>query len=99
MEHTSRIIASILGLSGFVIAALAGLFTSADTSDLLTRALVASVSCYAVGTFLGYAAERCVREFVESHIESNPIPDPPAPIDYPGASPNPAPEIIAEPID
>jgi len=65
--HASKVIAAILALGAFAVAALSGAHTGNGVVSVLWQALVAMVVCYALGLALGSIGERTVREYIEQH--------------------------------
>ncbi len=58
----AKLISASCGLVGFAVAIISGLATSVETSEILTRALIALVACYIVGLVVGAIAERAVAD-------------------------------------
>jgi hypothetical protein len=55
VHDASRFIAAVLGLTGFAIAAVAGAIVDNPASLVLTRALLSSAGCYALGWLVARA--------------------------------------------
>ena len=53
----SRVCGPLSGLCGFAIALVSGLFSSADATSVLSRALMASVCCVVLGYIAGAVFE------------------------------------------
>ncbi len=66
MNSLTKVIAGVLGLSGFGIAVLAGLFAGNEGGTVLLRGVIAMAICYLVGVVVGAIGERTVRDFFES---------------------------------
>jgi len=77
-EPVTRVVASVLGLSAFTVAVVAGLASGAGTAPLLGRAVISASVCYLVGAGLGSAGGRAVREYAARYREDNPVPDAPS---------------------
>ena len=75
-----RVFSGILGLSGFITAAVVGLGAGNPGALILTRALLAMLACAIVGRILGSAGETCVREFIRVYKRRFPIPSMPEPL-------------------
>jgi len=70
----TKVIASSLGLIGFVVAILAGLAVNNPATTTLWRALCAMVICYTVGSIIGAIAMHAISEQIEQYKASNPLP-------------------------
>ena len=70
----TKVIAAIGGLAAFAIALVAGLAADNPADVVLFRALVALLVCNVVGWFIGLIGERTIREALDQHARSNPIP-------------------------
>ncbi|MFG0306368.1 MAG: hypothetical protein ACF8Q5_09160 [Phycisphaerales bacterium JB040] len=73
----SRTIAGALALAGFGAACVAGLASGVPASQTLTRAVIALVVCYAVGSLLGIAFRVLIEEHLGEHQQRNPRPEEP----------------------
>ncbi len=81
-----------MGLGAFAIAVLAGLAADNPSEQILYRALVAMVTCHAVGLLVGFAGERGVAEAVAAYIAARPLPE----RQRPGAPPAKGPAGVEE---
>ncbi|QNN23896.1 hypothetical protein HED60_17015 [Planctomycetales bacterium ZRK34] len=70
----TQVIASSLGLIGFIIAILAGLAADNPATTTLVRALGSMFICYIVGMIIGAVATRALNEHIEQYKQSNPMP-------------------------
>lgn len=70
----SRVVSGSMGLIGFALASVIGLWAGNPAIVTLTRALVACALCAIVGRILGSMGETCTREFILSYKKSNPRP-------------------------
>lgn len=75
VREPTRVIASVFGLCGFLVALLAGLRAGASTTSTLLTAIVALLACRGLGLFAGWCGERAVADFLESYREARPVPD------------------------
>jgi|GEM_PF-2965208 len=73
----SRTIACALALAGFGAACIAGLAAQVPASQTLTRAVIALVVCYLVGTLLGGAFRVLIEEHLAAHRRRHPRPPEP----------------------
>lgn len=73
----SRTIACTMALAGFAAACIAGLASQVPASQTLTRAVIALVVCYLVGSLLGGAFRVLIEEHLESHQRRHPRPTEP----------------------
>lgn len=62
----TRVIAACLGLCGFTIAIVAGMYAGNGADAVIGRAIAALVICQVVGLFVGMGVESVVRERVRS---------------------------------
>ncbi|MEM7623940.1 MAG: hypothetical protein AAF235_12150 [Planctomycetota bacterium] len=76
-ELATHAVASSLALGAFTVAIIAGLAAGSEPIGVLWRAIISMVACYLVGVGLGAMGIRAVKEHVEAHAASNPIPDVP----------------------
>ncbi len=74
-EVPSRIVSGTMGLTGFAMTAIIGIWAGNPAIVTLTRALVACVVCAFVGRILGSMGEICVREFVGYYKQKHPRPE------------------------
>ena len=70
----SRVVSGTMGLVGFAMASVIGLWAGNPAMVILTRALVACAVCAIVGRILGSIGEVCTREFVVHYKNLNPRP-------------------------
>lgn len=75
MESPSKVFASVLGLTAFVVAIVTGLASGLDASETLTRAIVGMVACYPVGLLLGLVAGHAVDEHIREYRAAHPVMD------------------------
>lgn len=75
MNPTSKVIASSLALTAFVVAVTAGLFAGNPATTILINALVSTVVCQMLGLAIGAIFERVANDAVESYQQRNPVPD------------------------
>ncbi len=78
MQSPARVISASFALTGFSTAVLAGLAAHNPGTTVLSRAILCMAACYILGMFAGLIVERVIREHVESHRKSNPLPEDPA---------------------
>lgn len=70
-----RIIAGCFALSGFAVAIFASLGAGANVDTILLRAILALVSCAAVGAVIGMVAERCISDGFNEYAAKHPVPE------------------------
>jgi len=70
----SRVIASLLGLTGFAAAVVAGLLAHNPAPLVLTRALLAMSALYVIGRILGALAQRALADHLDQYKAANPVP-------------------------
>jgi NhaP-type Na+/H+ or K+/H+ antiporter len=75
VESPSKLYAAVLGLTAFLVAVVAGLFSGSPGADVLSHAIVSMVVCYALGAVLGVVAGRAISEFVAGYRATNPATD------------------------
>ncbi len=66
-------IAAIFALTGFVVAAIAGLAGGCDAATALARALIAMPICFVVGLLAGWSVHHAIVEHVNAYRTENPI--------------------------
>lgn len=66
VNNSSRYIAAIFGLTGFVVAAVAGLVAGNPSETVLMRAILAMFACYFCGLPLGAAASWAIEQYIKS---------------------------------
>jgi len=71
----TKVIASTMGLSAFVIATVAGLAVDNPADSILTRAILSMFLCHALGLVVGMLAERAVADAIACHVKQHPISD------------------------
>lgn len=76
-DVSSKLISGVLGLMGFVVACVIGLFAGNPGVVVLARALVAMICCAFIGRILGMVGEVCVQEFVTRYKSDRPQPEKP----------------------
>jgi uncharacterized integral membrane protein len=64
--NSSKYIAAIFGLTGFVVAAVAGLVAGNPSETVLSRAIIAMFACYLCGLPLGAAAVWAIEQYIKS---------------------------------
>jgi hypothetical protein len=74
VDVPSRMVSGVMGLIGFAMASVIGVWAGNPASVTLSRALVACALCAIVGRALGAIGEICVREFVEHYQSKHPRP-------------------------
>ena len=75
VREPTRVIASVFGLCGFLVALLAGLRAGASTPSTLLTAIVALLACRGLGLFAGWCGERAVVDFLDTYRKARPVPD------------------------
>lgn len=73
----SKLTSGVLGLMGFLTAAVVGLLAGNPGVVILGRGMVAMICCAFVGRILGSVGEVCVREFVNRYKSDRPEPTKP----------------------
>lgn len=73
----SGMISGVLGMMGFTLACLVGIFADNPGYVILLRAMLAMVVCAIIGRVLGMVGETCVREFVTMYKSDRPKPKKP----------------------
>lgn len=73
----TKLTSGVLGLMGFMTAAVVGLMAGNPGVVILARALVAMLICAFVGRILGSVGEVCVREYVNRYKSDRPEPTKP----------------------
>lgn len=73
----TKLTSGVLGLMGFMTAAVVGLMAGNPGVVILARALVAMFICAFVGRILGSVGEVCVREYVNRYKSDRPEPTKP----------------------
>lgn len=68
-----RVIAGCFALAAFAVAIVSGLASHAAATDILTRALLALVACYLLGTCIAMAMNVAVRENIEQFEKDHPF--------------------------
>lgn len=66
MINSSKYIAAIFGLTGFVVASVAGLVAGNPSETVLMRAIIAMFACYLCGIPLGAAASWAIEQYIKS---------------------------------
>lgn len=74
MNGPAKLIAGIIALTGFVIAAVAGLAAGNAAETTLLRCIIAMFVCYFAGLPLGMVCEHVIEEHVKAYIAKNPMP-------------------------
>lgn len=77
MNQPNRVIAGIIGLTGFAVAALSGLAAANPAEQVLGRAIAAMLVLYVVGLPIGAAMCRVARDSVAEYKRKNPLPEVP----------------------
>lgn len=70
-----RVIAGAFGMTAFAVAIISGLAVNNPASDILYRALISMVTCYAIGLIIGIVGEYVIQEHMRQYREAEPIPD------------------------
>ena len=60
-----KLFSGCLGLTGFVVAILAGLAVDNSIQSILSRAIISMIACSTLGMLLGVATESAIRNVVE----------------------------------
>ncbi len=82
MEPLSKVIACVLGLSGFAVACAVGLVVGNPGAATLSAATVAMLACYILGSLVGWAMQVVADEHVGRYESAHPVPRvPPIPTD------------------
>lgn len=71
----TKVIATSMGLSAFVIATIAGLAVDNPADSILSRAIISMLVCNAIGLVVGSLAERAVSEAVAEYVSDRPVAD------------------------
>lgn len=74
MNGPAKLIAGIVALTGFLVAAVAGLAVGNAAETTLLRCIVAMFVCYFAGLPLGMVCEHVIEEHVKAYIAKNPMP-------------------------
>ncbi len=74
MNGPAKLIAGIVALTGFIVAAIAGLGAGNAAETTLIRCIVAMFVCYFAGLPLGMVCEHVIEEHVKAYIAKNPMP-------------------------
>ena len=74
MNGPAKLIAGIIALTGFVIAAVAGLAAGNAAETTLLRCIIAMFVCYFAGLPLGMVCKHVIEEHVKAYIAKNPMP-------------------------
>lgn len=69
----TKVIATSMGLSAFVIATIAGLAVDNPAENILSRAIVSMFACHALGLVVGALAERAVADAVNEYVAERPV--------------------------
>jgi hypothetical protein len=72
---TSQVVSGTMGLMGFALTSIVGIWAGNPALVTLTRALVACAICAFIGRMLGNVGEICVREYVETYKKERPRPN------------------------
>jgi hypothetical protein len=67
------VIATILALSGFAVAIIAGLAAGNTPTRVLGAALACMLICHLVGLGVGAVGERVVNDYLDAHRAANPV--------------------------
>jgi len=67
-----KLFASVLALTGFAVALVAGLASGADSASTLKRAMLSMLVCYAVGAALGAIAGHAISEYLRGYAADRP---------------------------
>jgi hypothetical protein len=74
----TKIVAGILALSAFAVAAIAGLGVGNSAEVTLMRAMLAMFICYFAGLPLGKICEHVIQEHITLYITNHPVKSPTA---------------------
>lgn len=68
-----RVIGGCLGLAAFAVAIISGLSAGASAPDILSRAIVSLLACYALGGLVATAMNVAVRENIQQFERAHPF--------------------------
>ncbi len=74
MNGPAKLIAGIIALTGFVVAAVAGLAAGNAAETTLLRCIVSMFVCYFAGLPLGMVCEHVIEEHMKNYIAKKPVP-------------------------
>ena len=75
MGIATKTLASVLALSAFLTAMVAGYFAGNPAPHVLKIAIVSMIVCYFVGVLVGMVSEHAVTEYIGAYRRANPVPD------------------------
>lgn len=75
----TKVIASVMGLSAFVIATIAGLAVDNPAVSILTRSILSMFVCHTLGLIVGMLAERAVTDAISAYTADRPVAETPEP--------------------
>lgn len=75
MGIATKTLASVLALSAFLTAIVAGGFAGNPAPNVLKIAIISMIVCYIVGVLVGMVSEHAVTEYLKEYRRTNPVPD------------------------
>lgn len=75
VEQSAQVIAASLALTAYAIALVSGIASGNPGSIVMVKGLLVLVGAYIVGLGVGACAEQVVREHLDDHRRTNPVPD------------------------
>ena len=75
MGIATKTLASVLALSAFVTAIVAGGFAGNPAPHVLKIAIISMIVCYFVGVLVGMVSEHAVMEYIGAYRRANRVPD------------------------
>lgn len=74
MSNPTKLVAGIIALTGFVVAAIAGLGAGNAAETTLLRCIITMFVCYFAGLPLGMVCEHVINEHLKEFMSKNPVP-------------------------
>ncbi len=74
MGRPSKVIATSLGLAGFSVAVLSGMFAGNPAAGVVWNGILAMIACHTVGILVGAAGEWIAEQQIERYKAEHPIP-------------------------
>jgi MFS family permease len=78
VQTESKLIAAIVGLGGFAVAAVAGVFAENPAWLVLVRAILSMAACYTLGALAASVFRHVYAEFTQAYRSAHPIPQVPS---------------------
>ena len=75
MGIATKTLASVLALSAFLTAIVAGGFAGNPAPHVLKIAIISMIVCYIVGVLVGMVSEHAVTEYLTEYRRASPVPD------------------------